>query len=143
MLVLLVVQLIAFPFSILYGYLAHRWSTRTMLLVGIIVYLFICVYAYWLHSVRDYWILAILIGTSQGGIQALSRSYFGRLIPKEASSEFFGFYNILGKFSAIIGPLLVGIVTQVSGQSTVGAASLSILFLVGLLVFAYLPKLSK
>lgn len=143
MMVLLVVQLIAFPFSILYGYLAQRLSTRTMLLVGIVVYLFIYVYAYWLHSLRDFWLLAILIGTSQGGIQALSRSYFGRLILKDSSSEFFGFYNILGKFSAIIGPLLVGIVTQVSGQSTIGAASLSVLFLIGLIIFIYLPKLSE
>lgn len=143
MVVLLVVQLIAFPFSILYGYLAQRFSTRAMLLVGIVVYLFICIYAYWLHSLRDFWLLAILIGTSQGGIQALSRSYFGRLIPKSSSSEFFGFYNILGKFSAIIGPLLVGIVTQLSGQSTIGAASLSVLFLIGLIIFIYLPKLSE
>lgn len=135
MMVLLVVQLIAFPFSILYGWLAQKFSTYKILIMGIVVYLFICLYALHLQSLRDFWILAILVGTSQGGIQALSRSYFGRLVPKDASSEFFGFYNILGKFSAILGPFLVGIVTQLTGKSTVGAASLSILFAVGLIIF--------
>ncbi|APX72325.1 MFS transporter [Companilactobacillus allii] len=143
MLVLLVVQLVAFPFSILYGWLADKTSTRTGIFIGIILYLGICLYALKLTTVTDFWILAVLVGTSQGGIQALSRSYFGRLIPKESGSEFFGFYNILGKFSAVMGPVLVGIVTQITGKSTIGAASLSILFLIGLVIFSYLPKLSK
>ncbi|MFC6208095.1 MFS transporter [Levilactobacillus tongjiangensis] len=138
--VLLVVQLVAFPFSILYGWLANRTSTRTGILIAIIVYLVICVDALFLRSVTDFWILAVLVGTSQGGIQALSRSYFGRLVPKERSSEFFGFYNILGKFSAVLGPVLVGIVTQLTGQSRIGAASLSILFVVGLLIFWRIPR---
>lgn len=142
MLVLLVVQLIAFPFSIFYGWLANKISTRSTIMMGIIIYLGICLYALNLHTLRDFWILAILVGTSQGGIQALSRSYFGRLVPKDESSEFYGFYNILGKFSAILGPVIVGIVTQWTGKSTVGAASLSILFLIGLIVFVTMP-LSK
>ena len=96
-----------------------------------------------LKTLHDFGALAILVGTSQGGIQALSRSYFGKLIPKENSSEFFGFYNILGKFSAIIGPILVGIVTQLTGKSTIGAGSLAILFAIGLLIFLRLPTLSK
>ena len=74
-----------------------------------------------LKTLHDFGALAILVGTSQGGIQALSRSYFGKLIPKENSSEFFFFFYILGKFSAIIGPILVGIVTQLTGKSTIGA----------------------
>ncbi|WP_334330238.1 MFS transporter [Companilactobacillus sp. HBUAS59699] len=143
MIVLLVVQLVAFPFSILYGWLANRTSTRTGILVGIVLYLGICLYALKLNTATDFWILAVLVGTSQGGIQALSRSYFGRLIPKESGSEFFGFYNILGKFSAVLGPVLVGIVTQITGKSTIGAASLSILFLIGLVIFSYLPKLAR
>ena len=143
MMVLLMVQLIAFPFSLLYGWLAKRTSTRLAVLLGIIVYLFICLYALKLDSLVDFWLLAILIGTSQGGLQALSRSYFGQLIPKDASSEFFGFYNILGKFSAILGPLVVGLVTQWTGRSTVGVASLSVLFAVGLVIFLALPKLSN
>lgn len=143
MLVLLVVQLIAFPFSLLYGWLARRTSSRTAVLVGIVIYLFICLYALKLDNQFDFWFLAILIGTSQGGLQALSRSYFGQLVPKNSSSEFFGFYNILGKFSAILGPLLVGAVTQWTGQSTIGVASLAVLFALGLLIFVMLPKISN
>ena len=79
----------------------------------------------------------------QGGLQALSRSYFGQLIPKDSSSEFFGFYNILGKFSAILGPMIVGLVTQWTGKSTIGAASLSVLFTIGLVIFLLLPRLGS
>jgi len=104
------------------------------------VYLVICVDALNLKSTTDFWILAVLVGTSQGGIQALSRSYFGRLVPKERSSEFFGFYNILGKFSAVLGPILVGVITQMTGQSRIGAASLSILFVIGLIIFLTIPR---
>ncbi|WP_302117066.1 MFS transporter [uncultured Limosilactobacillus sp.] len=135
MVVLLVVQLIAVPFSILYGWLADKFSTRRIIILGIVIYFFICIYALRLQTLTDFWILAILVGTSQGGLQALSRSYFGRLVPKNDSSEFFGFYNILGKFSAILGPFIVGIVTQWTGKSTVGAASLSILFAIGFVIF--------
>ena len=133
MVVLLVVQLIAVPFSILYGWLANRFSTRRIIMLGIIVYFFICLYALWLETLTDFWILAILVGTSQGGLQALSRSYFGSLVPKNASSEFFGFYNILGK----LGPFIAGVVTQWTGKSTVGAASLSVLFALGLVMFIF------
>lgn len=143
MLVLLVVQLIAFPFSILYGWLARKTSTRAAVLIGIVVYLFICLYALRLTTMFDFWLLAVLIGTSQGGLQALSRSYFGQLVPKNSSSEFFGFYNILGKFSAIMGPIIVGVVTQWTKRSTVGVASLSVLFLIGLVIFLFLPKLGQ
>ena len=137
MVVLLVVQLIAVPFSLLYGWLANKFSTRRIIMLGIIVYFFICLYALRLETLIDFWILAILVGSSQGGLQALSRSYFGRLVPKNDSSEFFGFYNILGKFSAILGPFIVGIVTQWTGKSTVGAASLSVLFALGLVMFIF------
>lgn len=142
MLVLLVVQLIAFPFSILYGWFADKFSARKGILLAIVLYFGICLYALKLTSTTGFWILAVLIGTSQGGIQALSRSYFGKLIPKESGSEFFGFYNILGKFSAVMGPVIVGVVTQLTGKSTIGVASLSVLFLIGLAIFLMLPHLT-
>jgi Permeases of the major facilitator superfamily len=142
MIVMLVVQLVAFPFSILFGWLADKTSTRKGILLGISVYFVICLYALNLHSSRDFWILALLVGTSQGGLQALSRSYFGKIIPKDSGSEFYGFYNILGKFSAVMGPFIVAMVTQLTGKSTIGAASLSVLFLVGLIIFFRLPKMS-
>ncbi|MGN1291950.1 MAG: MFS transporter, partial [Levilactobacillus brevis] len=138
--VLLVVQLVAFPCSIFYGWLAGKTSTRTGILMAIMVYLIICVDALRLQTTTDFWVLAILVGTSQGGIQALSRSYFGRIVPKNRASEFFGFYNILGKFSAVLGPVLVGVVTQLTGQSRMGAASLAILFILGLVIFWSIPR---
>ena len=141
MIVMLVVQLIAAPFSMLYAWLAKKTSMRWALLLSIIVYMLICLYALKLKSAADFWVLAILVGTSQGGIQALSRSYFGRLIPKSDSSEFFGFYNILGKFSAILGPVLVGLTTQWTGNSRWGIFSLVILFVMGLVIFLILPRL--
>lgn len=142
MVVLLAVQLIAVPFSLLYGWAADKIGTRRALIIGICVYIVICLYALRLKTLFDFWFLAILIGTSQGGIQALSRSYFGRLIPKNSSNELFGFYNILGKFSAIIVPVLFGVVSQLTGKSTLGACSLSILFIVCLLVFISVSRLT-
>lgn len=143
MVVLLVVQLIAVPFSLLYGWLAQKIGTDRALITGIVIYLIICLDALQLRSLANFWFLAVLIGTSQGGIQALSRSYFGTLIPKDSSNEFFGFYNILGKFSAIIGPVLVGIVTQATGKSTLGAGSLGILFAIGLIIFSIVSRNKK
>jgi UMF1 family MFS transporter len=100
----------------------------------------VCIYAFFLNSTLDFWILAMLVATSQGGIQALSRSYFAKLIPKERSNEFFGFYNIFGKFASIMGPLLVGVTTQLTGDSTSGVFSLIVLFIVGILILIRVPE---
>ncbi len=135
MIILLVLQIVAFPSAIIYGKLANKYSPRKMILVGIITYTFISVFGYFVQTELHYWILAFLVGSAQGGIQALSRSYFGKLIPKENSSEFFGIYNIVGKFSAIFGPLLMGITTQITGNSRTGVLSLIILFAIGLALF--------
>ena len=78
-----------------------------------------------------FWCMAFLVGTVQGGIQALSRSYFGKLIPPDRSNEYFGFFDIFGKFAAVIGPLLVGLFTQFTGRDSIGVISLAILFLIG------------
>ena len=82
----------------------------------------------------------MLVATSQGGIQALSRSYFGKLVPKENSNEFFGFYNIFGKFASIMGPLLVAITAQVTGNSSYGVFSLIILFIIGFIILTKVPE---
>lgn len=140
LIILLLTQFIAFPFSILYGRLADKYKGKTMLYVGVIIYIFICVYAYFIQSTLDFWILAMLVGSSQGGIQALSRSYFGKLVPKESANEFFGFYNIFGKFAAIIGPFLVGIVTQITGKSNYGVFSIIFLFIIGGIILIKVPE---
>lgn len=131
LIILLATQFVAFPFAILFGRLAERFRGKTMLFVGILIYTFICIYAYFLKTTLDFWILAMLVGTSQGGIQALSRSYFSKIVPKDNANEFFGFYNIFGKFAAIMGPFLVGIVTQMTGRTNNGVLSLIVLFIIG------------
>lgn len=140
LIILLATQFIAFPFALLYGKLAERYRGKTMLFVGIITYTIICIYAYFMNSVLDFWILAMLVGTSQGGIQALSRSYFGKLVPKENSNEFFGFYNIFGKFAAIMGPALVGVVTQITGRTNNGVFSIIVLFIIGGFILMKVPE---
>lgn len=131
LIILMVVQIIAFPSAIVYGKLAQVFSAKTMLLVGIAVYISITIYASFLSNQTQYWILAIMVGTSQGGIQAISRSFYSRIIPPNNAAEFFGFYNIIGKFAAIMGPFLVGITSQLTRSSRLGVLSLLVLFLAG------------
>jgi len=140
LIVLFATQVVAAPFAILYGKLADRFTGKKMLYVGIFVYIIVCVYAVFIETIMDFWILAMLVATSQGGIQALSRSYFGKLVPKQNANEFFGFYNIFGKFAAITGPLLVGITSQITGNSSLGVLSLVVLFIIGLVVLIFVPE---
>ncbi|KOF57769.1 MULTISPECIES: MFS transporter [Clostridium] len=139
LIILLVTQFVAFPFSIIFGRLAEKFKDKTMIFCGIIIYSFICIYSYFIKTSLDFWVLAVLVGTSQGGIQAISRSYFGKLVPKERANEFFGFYNIFGKFSAIMGPFIVGIVTQLTGETRKGVLSIIFLFLVGGIILFKVP----
>ena len=112
MLALLLVQILGLPFCLLYIRLAARFGARTMVGVGVCVYMFICVFAFFMRELWQFWLLAVLCATSQGGIQALSRSMFGKLLTdKDRSGEFFGFFDIFGKFSSIMGPALVGFVS--------------------------------
>ncbi|SDQ18201.1 MFS transporter, UMF1 family [Carnobacterium viridans] len=129
--VMLICQFVAFPFSILYGVLAGRFGNKKMIYVGIVTYTFICIFALSLDSLLTFIILAVLVGTAQGGVQSISRSLFGQLIPKENANEFFGFYNIFGKFAAVVGPFLVGIISQVTGNSLNGVFALIVLFVIG------------
>ena len=140
LIVLFVTQVVAAPFAILYGKLASKFSEKKMLYVGIFVYIIVCTYAYFLETIVDFWILAMLVATSQGGIQALSRSYFGKLVPKENSNEFFGFYNIFGKFASILGPILVALTAQITGKSSYGVFSLVILFIIGFIILSKVPE---
>lgn len=143
LIILFVTQLVAAPFAILYGKLAKRFTGKVMLYVGIIVYTIVCIYAYFLDSTLDFWILALLVGSAQGGIQALSRSYFAKLVPKEKSNEFFGFYNIFGKFASIMGPMLLGITAQITGSTSNGVFSLIILFIIGFIILLFVPNPEK
>jgi MFS transporter, UMF1 family len=140
LIILFATQVIAAPFSLLYGKLADKFTGKRMLLVGIFIYIIICIYAYFLKTTLDFWILAMLVGSSQGGIQALSRSYFAKLVPKENANEFFGFYNIFYKFASILGPFLVGFTAQVTGSTNSGVFSLIILFVIGGAILLRVPE---
>jgi UMF1 family MFS transporter len=143
LIILFATQVVAAPFSLLYGRLAEKFNSKTMLLIGIFIYIIICTYAYFLKSTLDFWILAMLVASSQGGIQALSRSYFARLVPKESANEFFGFYNIFYKFAAILGPFLVGFTAQMTGNTNSGVFSLIVLFAIGGIILLRVPHTIK
>jgi MFS transporter, UMF1 family len=143
LIILFATQVVAAPFAILYGKLADKFKGKTMLLVGILIYIVICIYAYFLKTVLDFWILAMLVATSQGGIQALSRAYFAKLVPKESVNEFFGFYSIFYKFAAILGPFLVGVTAQVTGNTNSGVFSLVVLFVIGGVILLRVPEGNK
>jgi UMF1 family MFS transporter len=128
---LLLTMVVAFPCSIIFGKLSEKFKGKTMLYVGIIIYSVICVYANFIHNMVGFLILSILVGTSQGGMQAISRSYFGKIIPKHRNNEFFGFFNIFGRFAAILGPSMIAVASQITGKSSMGIFSLLILFVFG------------
>jgi UMF1 family MFS transporter len=140
LIILFATQVVAAPFSILYGKLAEKFKGKTMLIVGIFVYIVICTYAYFMKTTLDFWILAMLVASSQGGIQALSRAYFARLVPKENANEFFGFYNIFYKFAAILGPSLVGLTAYITKNTNSGVFSLIILFGIGGFILYRVPE---
>ena len=131
---LLITQFVAFPSAILYNILGKKIGIKRAILIAIGAYAAIAVIGFFMTDVSQFYILACTIGLFQGGIQALSRSYFSRLIPEEESAQFYGFFNLLGKFAAIIGPLLLGIVTLITGQQKYGILSLIILFLAGFIL---------
>lgn len=132
---LLVTQLVAFPCAICFGKLARKFEADKLITVCIVAYLGIAVFAIFLTNLVEFWILAVLVGMFQGGIQALSRSYFTKIIPPEQSGEFFGIYDICGKGAAFLGTTLVGLVSQLTGSINKGISVLSVLFLLGLFFF--------
>lgn len=140
-LALLVTQFVAFPSAIAYGKLGTRLGTKRMLLVGIAGYTFItCFAAFSLRSAAEFWFLAIMVGLFQGGIQALSRSEFGKLCPKEHANEYFGFFDIFGKYAAIMGTFIVGTMTALTGNGSLGVFSIVILFVVGFVMMLKVPE---
>lgn len=134
---LLITQFTGFPAALLFGWIGGRFGAKTGILLGLGIYVLVTIAAARMNTATEFFYLAFAIGLAQGGVQALSRSMYARMIPAGHSAEFFGFYNMLGKFAAIIGPLLMGWVGVVTGNPRAGILSLLILFgLGGLLLFA-------
>jgi UMF1 family MFS transporter len=138
LIVILCLQFLAIPFTLLYGKLSVRFHPRNLVLAAIGIYVVIALLALLLalpslkdHRLLIFIILAFLIGTSQGGIQSLSRSLFSRIVPAAKAAELFGFYNLFGKFTTIVGPLLVGLATLLWGKAELGIAFLALPFLAG------------
>lgn len=131
---LLITQFVGFPAALVFGRLGERLGSKAGILAAIAVYIGVTVWAYQMSNVWEFYALAITVGLVQGGIQALSRSMFSRLIPQDKSAEFFGFYNMLGKFAAVIGPFLMGWVGIMSGSPRVAILSLIVLFVAGAVV---------
>ena len=141
-LALLVTQFVAFPSAIAYGRLAGRFGTLRMIIVAVAAYVGIVLFAaFFLQEAFEFWILAILVGMFQGGIQALSRSYFGRLIPKERANEYYGFFDIFGRYASVMGTLLVSVVTSLTGNPSFGVLSIGILLVVGFVMLVWLSRM--
>ena len=143
LLALLVTQIVAFPSVLIFSRLVKNVRPETIITICIAAYFCIAVYAYWLDTQFDFWLLAILVGMFQGTIQALSRSYFAKIIPAEKSGEFFGIYDICGKGASVIGTALVSFLSQATGSINIGVSALSVMFLIGLVLFRYSAKLNR
>lgn len=142
LLALLVTQIVAFPSVLIFGRLVKKVKPETIITICIAAYFCIAVYAYWLDTQLDFWILAVMVGIFQGTIQALSRSYFAKIIPAEKSGEYFGIYDICGKGASVVGTALVSFLSQATGSINIGVSALSVMFLVGLLLFRTAAKMS-
>ena len=135
LLALLVTQIVAFPCAIIFGNLSYRIRTEKLIIVCIVAYLGIAIFAVFLKTQLQFWILAILVGMFQGGIQALSRSYFTKIIPEEHSGEYFGLMDICGKGASFVGTTIVSIVSQLTGNISMGVGMIAILFCIGIVIF--------
>jgi UMF1 family MFS transporter len=138
-LAVLLVQFVGVPAALVAGYLGSRIGPRRAIFIGLAVYVFVSVYATFMTRPFEFYLVAGLVGLVQGGVQLLSRSYFARLVPPARAGEFFGFYNMLGEFAAIIGPLLVGTVSYLTGSPRLSILSVIVLFAAG----AYLLTLVR
>ncbi len=140
---LLLTQVVAFPCAILFGRLSRKYQTQDLISVCIAGYFLITVFALQLDKAWEFWLLAVCVAMFQGAIQSLSRSYYAKIIPKEKSSEYFGFYDIFGKGASFTGTMLMGILTQATGSSKAGVALICLLFVIGFITFRKSNKLQK
>lgn len=145
---LLITQFVGFPSALLMGKLGEKWDVKKAIYVGIFIYISVTIWAVRMSTDTEFYILAAIVGLAQGGIQALSRSYYSRLIPARQSAEFYGFFNMLGKFAAILGPALIGGVNMLAMElgygsnfaSRIGIASVGIFFVLGWIVLYFVDE---
>lgn len=140
---LLMTQFIGFPAAVAFGYIGERWGTLRGIFLALFVYMGVTCWGYWLQSEWQFYVMACVIGLVQGGIQSLSRAYYARIIPQDKAAEFFGFYNMMGKFAAILGPLLVAWTAGLTGDSRLAIISILLLFAAGAIVLARVARHAK
>ncbi len=145
---LLITQFVGFPSSLGFGYLGEKIGTKRAIFIAIGVYLCISIWGAFMQNIREFYVLAAIVGLVQGGIQALSRSFYAKIIPVGKSAEYFGFYNMIGKFSVIIGPILIGatglLVKSMRYSSNIasraGLTSISLFFIIGGILFYFVSE---
>jgi len=137
---LLLTQFIGFPCAIAFGMLGERWGAKKAVIAGLGIYVIIVMWGMIMRTEREFYVLAAMVGMVQGGVQALSRSIFAGLIPKERAAEFFGFYNMVGKYAVILGPALLGTSAYLTGSPRAGIASLLVFFITGALLLCWVKN---
>ena len=137
---LILTQFVGFPATLVFGIYADKIGFKRILTVGVSVYILICFYSAYMSTALEFYFLAGTVGLVQGGIQAISRSFFSNLIPKNKEAQYFGFYNLVGKSAVIVGPALVGWVALMLGNPRYGILSLLILFVPGLILLWMVPE---
>ena len=140
---ILMIQFIGFPLTWLFGMLGDRISPLLGIFVAIVVYTAVTFYAVVMTNVAEFYIMSAAIGCVQGAIQAMSRSYYGRLIPADRASEFFGFYNMMGKFASVLGPFLMAATAAITGNSRSAILSVAILFVAGAILLAFQTRSTR
>ena len=135
LLALLVTQIVAFPSALIFGRLSAKYPSTTLIPVCIAAYAGIALFAFFLTQQWQFWVLAVIVGMFQGGVQALSRSHFAKIIPPEKSGEYFGLFDICGKGASFLGTMIVSVGSQLTGSANVGVGSLIVLFIVGFVLF--------
>lgn len=135
LLALLVTQFVAFPFAIIFGRLSEKYDTANLITVCILAYIGIAAFAMFLRTQWQFWVLAVLVGMFQGGIQALSRSYFTKIIPPEKSGEYFGLMDICGKGASFLGTTVMSLVSQLTGNINLGVGAIALFFILGIIAF--------
>lgn len=137
---LLVTQFIGFPAAILFGKIGEKIGTRAGIFIGISVYIVVALWGFYMDRPQEFYVLAIAVGLVQGGVQSLSRSFYGKLIPRENAAEFFGFYNMLGKFAAVLGPFLMGVTSMVTGETRYSIFAIIFLFIIGAFILSFVSE---
>jgi UMF1 family MFS transporter len=137
---LLITQFVGFPATLAFGKLGERLGAKTGILIGIGIYLGVVSWGAIIQREFEFYVLAIVIGLVQGGVQSLSRSFYARIIPEDKSAEFFGFYNMIGKFAAVIGPTLMGWISLLSGSPRYSILSISVLFISGAIILYFVNE---